>query len=106
MSNHSVLFLSKRKSQLLEDIDALLGDELANIESMEEAFKSQEGKRKERGEREREELRQMEIKVKEVNPTSHVCMCDSSSINYYKKFNLAPAFSTCKYYYCSLKNSK
>ena len=31
---------SKRKSQLLEDIDALLGDELANIESMEEAFKN------------------------------------------------------------------
>ena len=65
---------SKRKSQLLEDIDALLGDELANIESMEEAFKSKEEKRKGMEEREREELRQVELKVKEVN-INCVCVC-------------------------------
>lgn len=58
--------ISKRKSQLLDDIDALLGDELAAIESMEVAFKSKEERNREREEREKEELKKMELKAKEV----------------------------------------
>ena len=76
-----LLHSSKRKSQLLDDIDALLGDELATIQSMEVAFKNKEERDREREEREKEELQQMELKAKEVRTGRDTTIVHSGSVD-------------------------
>ena len=57
---------SKRRSQALGDLDSLLGDELASINSMVEEFHTHDKEAQQRQEKEEQELQIMESKAKEV----------------------------------------
>ena len=63
---------SKRRSLALGDLDSLLGDELASINSMVEEFHTQDKEAQQRKKKEEQQLQQMESKAKEVSVKARV----------------------------------